>query len=320
MWSPDCVVPVYYTGAPFAAGSLGPTTPFNNRTTVCTYWSLTYSAQGLSSLSIQLESAPDNGGVPGTWLAFQGTLLSGANPATATTQQTSVFTGFYPWIRVNLTAAAANTGSIVGMAYGYRLPIATVAVQGVSGGTNLPVSQTTAASLNAQVVGPVASGAAVSGNPVRVGGNDGTNVQDARAVSAANLTQSVQAGSLVVEKGARWQVVAQPAVSTQASASKAAGGAGVRHVADCISFSAGSTTAPALTQLLVNLRDGATGAGTILLTKVIVISAATGQNTPPFQACGLNAVGSAATAMTLEWSAGLTNLFQEATISGFDVQ
>ena len=50
----------------------------------------------------------------------------------------------------------------------------------------------------------------------------------------------------------------QPAVSTQASASIAAGGAGIRHIAHMVCFSGGSTTAPALTNLQVNLRDGAT--------------------------------------------------------------
>lgn len=45
-------------------------------------------------------------------------------------------------------------------------------------GGSLTVDQATAANLNAQVVGNVADGAAVSGNPVRIGGSDGTNVQN----------------------------------------------------------------------------------------------------------------------------------------------
>ena len=45
-------------------------------------------------------------------------------------------------------------------------------------GATFAVTQATASSLNAQVVGNVASGNAVSGNPVRIGGSDGANVRD----------------------------------------------------------------------------------------------------------------------------------------------
>lgn len=51
-------------------------------------------------------------------------------------------------------------------------------IQGVSGGTGVTVSQATAANLLASVGGLGASGAAVTGNPVRIGGSDGTNARD----------------------------------------------------------------------------------------------------------------------------------------------
>ena len=44
--------------------------------------------------------------------------------------------------------------------------------------SNISVSQATASSLNAQVVGPGASGAAIVGNPVRIGASDGTNTRN----------------------------------------------------------------------------------------------------------------------------------------------
>lgn len=135
--------------------------------------------------------------------------------------------------------------------------------------------------------------------------------------STAGLLGSTIGGGQVVEKGARWRVTSTPAVSLQATASKAAGGAGVVHVADCVTFSAGSTTAPALTKLNINLRDGATGAGTIVKSWTVVIPAATGQNVAPFGLCGLNIPGTANTAMTLEFSALLTNLFQDVTLVGY---
>lgn len=137
--------------------------------------------------------------------------------------------------------------------------------------------------------------------------------------NATSLTATVNTGE-ITEKGPRWQVTSTPAVSTQASASKGAGTGTVRHVADCVTFSGGSTTAPAATKLNINLRDGATGAGTIIWSTTVVVLAATGQNIAPFTACGLNLVGSAATAMTLEYSALLTNLFEDVTLTGYDVQ
>jgi hypothetical protein len=136
---------------------------------------------------------------------------------------------------------------------------------------------------------------------------------------ASTLTTRNIVGATVVEHSSRWSVVHNPAASSQATASIAAEGS-VRHVADCISFSAGSTTAPALTALTVNLRDGATGAGTIIWTHEVIVSAATGQNVLPFSTCGLNLPGTTNTAMTFEWSALLTNLIESVSISGYNLQ
>lgn len=139
------------------------------------------------------------------------------------------------------------------------------------------------------------------------------------ASSAANLSAAINEGVPLAEKGARWSVVSAPAVSVQASASKAVGAAGVRHVADCVTISAGASTAPAATQLTINLRDGATGAGTIIWSTEIT-AAATATNHGNVAFCGLNLIGTAATAMTLEFAALLTNEFESATLTGYDVQ
>lgn len=153
---------------------------------------------------------------------------------------------------------------------------------------------------------------------------NGSTFSRAYAVSLANftvattLTSRNEAGAQLVEKGSRWSVVSTPAVSTKASASIAAE-ASVRHVADCVSFSGGSTTAPALTLLTIQIRDGATGAGTIIWSHTVIVTAAAVQNVSPFTECGLNLVGTTNTAMTAEWSALLTNLFEDISISGFNV-
>lgn len=136
--------------------------------------------------------------------------------------------------------------------------------------------------------------------------------------SAATLTTTTNNGAGIVEKGVRWQVINAPAVSTQATASKAAGGVGVRHVADCVTVSAGAATAPAATVLTINLRDGATGAGTVLWTTQIT-AGATATNHGNVAFCGLNLIGTANTAMTLEFSALLTNENESVTLTGYDV-
>lgn len=137
--------------------------------------------------------------------------------------------------------------------------------------------------------------------------------------TSQTLTSRNIVGGAVSERSSRWSVVSAPAVSNQATASIAAEGS-VRHVADCVTFSGGSTTAPALTNLTVNLRDGATGAGTVIASWQVTVSNATGQNVAPFSACGLNLVGTTNTAMTAEYSLLLTNLLESVTLTGYNVQ
>ena len=136
--------------------------------------------------------------------------------------------------------------------------------------------------------------------------------------AATTLTARSIAGAAIAEKSSRWTVIHNPAASSQATASIALE-SGVRHVADCVSFSAASTSAPAATALTINLRDGATGAGTIIWTFQVVALAATGQNVAPHSICGLNLVGTTATAMTFEFSASLANLIESVSISGYNV-
>jgi hypothetical protein len=139
-------------------------------------------------------------------------------------------------------------------------------------------------------------------------------------VSAVNLTAAIAPASGLAEKGPRWSVVSQPAVSVQATATRAAGGPATRHVADCISVDAGSVVGPgAATQVAVNLRDGASGAGTILATFVVVLAVLIG-NVFIRSLCDLRLIGSPGTAMTLEWSAAVGNEFESVSLSGFDVQ
>ncbi|MEK7556428.1 MAG: hypothetical protein AAB538_00440, partial [Patescibacteria group bacterium] len=72
-------------------------------------------------------------------------------------------------------------------------------VEGVASGTNLPVSQATASALNATVVGVAADGAAVSGNPVLIAGQDGTLVQSLKTDSSGELQVDVLTMPTVTE-------------------------------------------------------------------------------------------------------------------------
>ena len=69
--------------------------------------------------------------------------------------------------------------------------------------------------------------------------------------------------------------------------------------------------------IIINIRDGASGGGTILESLEIDVPAAT---LPPFAIIrsGLSLPGSAATAMTIEGSAAIANLRQSISWEGYD--
>jgi len=109
-------------------------------------------------------------------------------------------------------------------------------------------------------------------------------------------------------------VTSAPTVGSQATASVAAKD-NTRHVADVICFAGGAVAAPAATALAVNLRDGASGAGTVLFTLTVAVPAGAGYNVPAFCANLPNGIeGSNNTAMTLEWSASLANESESVTL------
>lgn len=307
--TPNCVISATFTAA-------GRSPAYNNLVPVgaigtgCTTWTLTYASTGFSVVSIELDEAPDSSGAPGTWTVFPST-LSGVLPLTATTFGQVTAFKFYPWVSINVNTAT-GTGTITATAYGWRPGPTSDAnsTQTVVAGTSTPADATS----NTAVPGFQNYGLLFNGTTW-----DRTRSASLAVYPAATtLTARNAIGANIIEKGSRWAVISNPAVSTQATASLAAEAA-VRHVADCVSFSGGSTTAPALTALTINLRDGATGAGTIIWTHEVIVGAATGQNVPSFTACGLNLVGTTNTAMTLEYSALLTNLIESVSISGFNV-
>ncbi len=144
-------------------------------------------------------------------------------------------------------------------------------------------------------------------------GTDATGLDRLRTASVVNGgNATVPLGVQLVESPSNWSQAVEAAVTVQASTSKAAV-AGQRHVCTAIGGSlVGVAAIPA--PLYLRLRDGATGAGTILWSQGFVVPVGTSVN---FALSGLNIVGTTNTAMTLEWSAapGATN-FQAVSLSG----
>jgi len=93
---------------------------YDNRAQTCTTWTLMYQADsGVTPLSIELDQAPSNGDVPGSWTAFVQVAPGTVLPVTSVpTGNASVF-GYEPWISANLNSAT-GTGRVYGRVLGWR--------------------------------------------------------------------------------------------------------------------------------------------------------------------------------------------------------
>src|SRR5258706_10856728 len=116
-----------------------------------------------------------------------------------------------------------------------------------------------------------------------------------------------------------WSVTSNPGVGAQATASRPAspapaGGQDAKHV--CTSVSATLVAAAATAaQATLNLRDGATGAGTILGSWVLSVPGVIG-SCIVFSIDSLEIIGSPNTAMKLEFAAALAPPFESPTMTG----
>lgn len=149
------------------------------------------------------------------------------------------------------------------------------------------------------------------------------DLQSATNVIATNLTAALLAafsgsGALLVSPAGQWAINNAPAAGAQATISRAAVAA-TRHV--CTGFiidGAAGLAAPVATILTWALRDGASGAGTILASGILTVPATIAFDMSPIIASGLNIPGSINTAMTVEWSAGLANFSETVSLFGYD--
>ena len=135
-----------------------------------------------------------------------------------------------------------------------------------------------------------------------------TNQNTAASTTLAGIPLSTQPGN--------WSVSSFPAVNNQATASRAAGGAGVRHILTSLHFSiAAGATASGIVQC--QIRDGGTGAGTIIWSGALAVPIGDSRE---ISLSGLSLVGTANTAMTIEFSAAGGATTQESvSMTGYSV-
>ena len=128
---------------------------------------------------------------------------------------------------------------------------------------------------------------------------NGTGWDRSDGVSATNNTAATSLGVLQTVPLSTWSITNTPAVATQATVSKSAGASTIRHVATSVTWCVAAAATPQ-PPLLIHLRDGATGAGTIIKTWAVSAIASTA-------ICGgisgLNMSGTGNTAMTIETAA-----------------
>jgi hypothetical protein len=151
-------------------------------------------------------------------------------------------------------------------------------------------------------------------------GTDGA-AADVTPATATTMTASVAgAQAIPVANIGNWSEISAPAANTQATVSRAAGATGVRHVCTGISAALVATaTAPTAVQLTIHLRNGPATSGTPLWSEVISLPATAGA-TSAVNLTGLSLIGSAATAMTLEFNAaGGANTVESVTVMGYDI-
>jgi hypothetical protein len=149
---PDCVIPFSFTasGQVTSNSTCGAPNGQANGNGIAS-WILVYYNYNFSAISLLVQSAPDNNGVPGSWGAFGGTVLtstqypgsSGVNPNTATTSMFTGLAGYYPWMRVQL-ASVGGTGKVTGALYGFYNSTLAKAGSGGGGGGGGPTIAGTA--------------------------------------------------------------------------------------------------------------------------------------------------------------------------------
>lgn len=192
----------------------------------------------------------------------------------------------------------------------------TTAGQAASGGVTV-FDDPAFSTLKARVVGGVSTGATGALAIVPYLDGKGGQLQEWASASATSLTTSPTPPAALVAPPGNWSVSSNAGLGVASSASKAAGAAGVRHILTGYTLTISSQAAPAAGTVTINIRDGASGAGTVLEAITVQIPAAL--YAPVVIArSGLSLPGSAATAMTVEQSAAYAAVAASISFEGYD--
>lgn len=172
--APDCQFTQTFTSTGY--GDTISNQAVANLSAQCTTWRLSYYADGMTSLSIQIEGAPDSNGSSGSFASVPTTacsstqqppcLIDGTNPLTNAYNGTEAFRGYYAWIALHVTVfvPTGSSGLITARMYGYKGSSASAGSGGSGGGFANPMT-----ALGDLIYGSTA------GAPARVPGNT-TNV------------------------------------------------------------------------------------------------------------------------------------------------
>jgi hypothetical protein len=140
----------------------------------------------------------------------------------------------------------------------------------------------------------------------------------ARALGVADVTDRGARRIGAITKPLQWTQVGAPGVNVQATTTRAAAGAGIRHVCTAIIATLVTNAAPPAGFVNVFLRDGATGVGAVLLQGALGLQAVAGAR-DSLIATDLFIPGSANTAMTLECDVGAgAGTIERVTLVGYD--
>jgi hypothetical protein len=207
-----------------------------------------------------------------------------------------------------LSGAGTSGGTLGNNATNLGVPLASV--------THLWTGSTWSQLYSAGIGGFNASGDNTAAVANYIFDNNSTVIQ--RGTSSANLTNATSTGVALTAPLSTWSITNTPASATQATSSKAAN-ASLRHVATSITVCLASTAVGGNAPLNFNLRDGATGAGTILWTSIQTTAGIANGGTCTTLS-GLAMIGTVNTAMTLESAAApAANGTATVTLTGFSV-
>lgn len=168
------------------------------------------------------------------------------------------------------------------------------------------------AQYNADALAFSADGAITTNAVVR--NSNGATLDFGKTASAANQAASSATnvpGIMLVTDPGNWTVTNFPATNVTATVTKAAGGAGVRHILTGVHFSLSGAAALATALLQCTVLDGAA----VLFTGVL---SAPANSTGVISNNGLSLVGTANTAMTIQFSAaGGAGTQESVTMTGY---